>query len=266
MPVPSHTHLVLIPSYNTGAKLEETIRAARAVWAPVWVVIDGSTDGSQAAALALAETDPALRVLVRPRNGGKGAALLDGVKHAEAEGFSHVLTLDADGQHPTALIPHFMTASRAHPDALILGLPVFDETAPLIRLAGRRIANWWCNLETLWSGIGDCLCGFRVYPIAPLRRVMGATRFMRGFDFEPEAAIRLGWNGHPLINLPAPIRYFAPAEGGVSHFRYGRDNALLAFMYARLFGVFLLRLPGLLARRKARRTPSARAMPRPSGA
>lgn len=267
MPSVSQSHLVLIPSYNTGTKLEETIRAARAVWAPVWVVIDGSTDGSAAAALALAAGDPALRVIIRPRNGGKGAALYEGLCEAAARSFSHVLTLDADGQHPVRLIPEFMASSRGHPEALVLGLPIFDDTAPKIRLAGRRIANWWCNLETLWSGIGDCLCGFRVYPVAALRHIMDETRFMRGFDFEPEAAIRLSWAGHPVINLPAPIRYFTAAEGGISHFRYGRDNLILAFMYARLFGGFLMRLPLLLTGLKARRKPYRGALaeaPRPS--
>ena len=246
----SSTHLVLIPSYNTGPKLEETIRAARGVWTPVLVVIDGSTDGSAQTALRLAADDPGLRVLIRPRNGGKGRAVLDGLREAEAQGFSHVLTLDADGQHPVGLIPDFMAASRANPRALVLGLPVFDATAPRIRLFGRRIANWWSNLETLRGGIGDCLCGFRVYPIAALRRIMDGTRFMRGFDFEPEAAIRFSWQGHPLINLPAPIRYFTAEEGGVSHFHYGRDNLLLAFMYVRLFAEFLPRLPMLIAARK----------------
>jgi glycosyltransferase involved in cell wall biosynthesis len=249
-PVSSQTHLVLIPSYNTGAKLEETVRAARAVWAPVLVVIDGSTDGSAEAVLRLAADDPALQVLVRGRNGGKGAAVLDGLRAAEASGFSHVLTLDADGQHPARLIPDFMAASRSNPGALILGLPVFDATAPWIRLFGRRIANWWCDLETLWGGIGDSLFGFRVYPAQALRALMEETRFMRGFDFEPEAAIRLCWRGHSLVNLPAPVRYFKREEGGVSHFHYGRDNLLLVFMYFRLFGEFLMRLPGLVAARR----------------
>ena len=248
----SASHIVLIPSFNTGARLAETIRAARAAWSPVVVVIDGSTDGSAETALGLAETDPCLTVLVRRRNGGKGRAVLDGLRAAEARGFTHVLTLDADGQHPTDLIPGFMAASAANPEALILGLPVFDDSAPRIRLFGRRIANLCSNLVTLWSGIGDTLCGFRVYPLAPLRRTMEQTRFMRGFDFDPEAAIRLAWEGYGVINLPAPVRYFGAEEGGVSHFRYGRDNLLLTFMYARLFGGFVRHLTRTRDRRAAR--------------
>ena len=249
---PSKTHLVLIPSYNPGGKALETVRAARAQWDPVWVVVDGSTDGSAEQLCALANADPGLRVLVREHNGGKGAALLDGLIAAQRTGFTHALTMDADGQHPAERIGAFMSASAAAPRAMILGDPVFDDSAPRVRLCGRRIANWCTNLETLWAGVHDTLFGFRVYPIAPLIEVMQRSRWMRRFDFDPEAVVRLTWRGVPLINLPAPVRYFTSKEGGVSHFNYWRDNALLTSMYLRLCVGFLVRLPWLGARRLVR--------------
>lgn len=248
----SATHLVLIPSYNPGPRLTETVRAARAHWDPVWVVVDGSTDGSAALLAELARGDPGLSVLVRPHNGGKGAALLDGLTAARRAGFTHALTMDSDGQHPAECIAPFMSASAAAPEAMILGAPVFDSSAPRIRLRGRRIANWWTELETLGAGIVDTLFGFRVYPIAPLLAVMQRTRWMRRFDFDAEAVVRLSWQGVPARNLPAPCHYFTPAEGGVSHFNYWRDNLLLTWMYTRLFCGFLVRLPRLAARRGAR--------------
>jgi glycosyltransferase involved in cell wall biosynthesis len=247
----SATHLVLIPSYNPGSRALETVRAARANWDPVWVVVDGSTDGSAETLRAMAAADPALRVFVRARNGGKGAAVMDGLIEAQRSGFTHVLTMDADGQHPADRIGEFMAASAAHPAAMILGDPVFDASAPRIRLRGRRIANWCTNLETLWAGVHDTLFGFRVYPIAPLLAVMRRTRWMRRFDFDPEAAMRLSWRGVPAVNLRAPVKYFTPAEGGVSHFNYWRDNVLLTSMYLRLLVGFLVRLPLLIARRMA---------------
>jgi glycosyltransferase involved in cell wall biosynthesis len=243
------THLVLIPSYNTGAKLLDTVRAARAFWNDVWVVVDGSTDDSAADVECRATADEGLRVITRRRNGGKGAAILDGIRAAEAAGFTHVLTMDADGQHPAAAIPGFMSASRAQPNSLILGVPVFDSSAPRLRVVGRRVSNWWANLETLWTGLDDSLCGFRVYPIAELRGVMEACRWMRRFDFDPEAAVRLCWEGVQPVAKPVPIRYFRAAEGGVSHFNYLRDNLLLTSMHARLFFGFLRRLPRLALRR-----------------
>jgi glycosyltransferase involved in cell wall biosynthesis len=256
---PSTTHLVLIPSYNPGAKAADNVRAARTNWDPVWVVVDGSTDGTAEMLHAMADTDPALRVLERPSNGGKGAAVLDGLLEAQRCGFTHVLTMDADGQHPADRIGAFMAASVAQPQAMILGDPVFDASAPSIRLRGRKIANWFTNLETLWAGVHDTLFGFRVYPIQPLLAVMRTTRWMRRFDFDPEAAMRLSWRGVPAVNLPAPVRYFTPAEGGVSHFNYWRDNLLLTSMYVRLLFGFLVRLPVLMARRLARQSPGRKA-------
>ena len=245
--------MVLIPSYNPGRKVFETVRAAREQWEPVWVVVDGSTDGTGAALQEMALADPGLKVLIRAKNGGKGAAVLDGLTEASAQGFTHVLTMDSDGQHPPDRIAAFMADSAAHPGAMILGEPLFDASAPSIRVKGRRISNWWANLETLWSGIHDSLFGFRVYPVVPLLRLMRSSLWMRRFDFDVEAVVRLSWTGLPARNLPAQVRYFTPAEGGVSHFHYGRDNALLSSMHARLLAGFLVRLPYLLIRRLSRR-------------
>ncbi|WP_374260894.1 glycosyltransferase family 2 protein [Zoogloea sp.] len=251
MSTASSTHLVLIPSYNPGVKVDETVRQARHFWNPVWVVVDGSTDGSLERLRAMAAADPGLRVIALPENRGKGSAVLEGLRAAAAEGFTHVLTMDSDGQHPADRIPTFMAESARHPGAMILGKPVFDAAAPALRVKGREISNWWANLETLWMGIGDSLFGFRVYPIAPLAQIMGRQRWMRRFDFDPEAVVRLAWAGVRPINLPAPVRYFRADEGGVSHFRYFRDNRLLTWMHTRLFIGFVLRLPVLIARRLA---------------
>lgn len=249
MSLPSTSHLVLIPSYNPGRKVLATVRAARAQWTPVWVVVDGSTDGSAEWLAEEAGRDPGLRVIVLPQNQGKGSAVLHGITLAAQEGFTHALTMDSDGQHPEGLIPQFMTTSQAAPDAMVLGKPVFGAEAPLVRVMGRKLSNGWANLETLSFGIGDSLYGFRVYPIAPLVRVMQGTRFMRRFDFDPEAVVRLYWGGVRPINIDAPVRYFTPQEGGVSHFNYVRDNLLLSGMHARLLAGFVLRLPLLLWRR-----------------
>ena len=135
---------------------------------------------------------------------------------------------------------------------MVLGVPRFDASAPVLRVKGRRISNWWADLETLRAGIGDSLFGFRVYPVAPLLAVMRGQLWMRRFDFDPEAAVRLSWRGVPALNLSAPVRYLRPDEGGVSHFHYWRDNALLTWMHTRLVLGFLARLP-LLALRASRR-------------
>jgi glycosyltransferase involved in cell wall biosynthesis len=251
----SNTHLVIIPSYNTGATVYQTVRDARAHWTPVWVVVDGSTDGTADGLRAMAAEDPSLKVLVLPTNLGKGAAVLQGLQAAHQAGFSHALTMDSDGQHPAALIDAFMRMSQRQPGAMVLGRPVFDASAPLLRVRGRRVSNWWTNLETLGAGIDDSLYGFRVYPIAELMAVMRRQVWMRRFDFDTEAVVRLAWRGVRPINLPAPVKYLSADEGGVSHFRYGRDNVLLTWMHTRLMLEFVLRLPLLVWRRLTGRPP-----------
>lgn len=250
---PSTSHLVLIPTYNAGPKVLETVRQALQQWAPVWVVVDGSTDGTGEQLQAMAANEPDLKVMVLEHNQGKGAAVMYGLAQAEAAGYTHVLTMDSDGQHPADLIPAFMEASQRRPRGMILGKPVFDASAPALRVQGRKVSNAWANLETLWMGIGDSLYGFRVYPVVPLLRIMERQRWMRRFDFDIEAAVRLCWCGVWPVNLDAPVKYLRQEEGGVSHFNYLRDNLLLTWMHTRLMLGFLLRLPLLLLRRMAGR-------------
>jgi len=255
MPAVSRTHLVLIPSYNTGERLFSTVDSALAQWSPVWVVVDGSTDGTGERLAQQAASNPNLRVFQLPANQGKGSAVLHGLRAAREAGFTHALTMDSDGQHPADLIPAFMAQSVSRPEAMVLGRPVFDASAPLLRVRGRRVSNGWTQLETLFAGVQDSLYGFRVYPVAELLEVMERQPWMRRFDFDTEAVVRLAWRGVKPINIDAPVKYLTAEEGGVSHFRYGRDNALLTWMHTRLLLEFVLRLPGLLLRRLSRKPP-----------
>ena len=241
--------VILIPTYNTGPILRDTVSAALSLNLPLWVVVDGSTDGSPALLAGLHGISSSdFRVLTLPVNSGKGAAVLHGLREAIGAGYTHVLTMDSDGQHPASQVPEFFRLSAAHPEAAIFGRPVFDASAPALRVNGRKISNFWANLETLGWGIDDSLFGMRLYPAADLLQVMEATGFARRFDFDPEVAVRLAWSGVPILNLPTPVRYPSAEEGGVSQFRYLRDNILLTWMHLRLMAGFLLRLPLLVAR------------------
>lgn len=236
--------LILIPSYNTGADLLlSTVSSALAQWPDVWVVMDGSTDGSEKAVQAMLPEHPGLKLIEQRPNQGKGAAVLHGIRQAQGEGFTHALAMDADGQHPALHIPVFTRLSAQYPEAMLLGCPQFGPEAPQLRVQGRKISNAWANLETLGWGIGDSLFGMRVYPIAALLRAFGSSSFGRRFDFDTEMAVRIAWQGVPIVNVPTPVRYLSRAEGGVSQFRYFRDNTLLTWMHARLLIGFLVRLP-----------------------
>jgi glycosyltransferase involved in cell wall biosynthesis len=250
MPARSTTHAVIVPSYNTGPLLESTVRSVLAVWQPVWVVIDGSTDGSERPLIVLAREIPGLRVIVSRVNEGKGAAVLRGLEAASADGFTHALVMDSDGQHPVDHVERFIAASQRDPAAMILGRPWFGMDAPRVRLWGRQLSVAMARLEILGRGIADPLFGFRVYPIAPLLRVLQRTSGARHFDFDHEAAVRLFWSGVRPRNFPAPCRYLAREAGGVSHFHYVRDNVRLAWLHVRLVAEVLRRFPKILACRR----------------
>lgn len=223
--------LVVIPSFDTGTRLAATVRDALAAWPTVWVVIDGSRDGSERALATMKQ--PGLRAFHLAVNQGKGGAIRHALVAAVAEGFTHVLTLDADGQHLATDIPVMMGIATRSPEAMVLGTPIFDSSAPRERVFFRRISNVLANL-CAGGCIGDALYGMRVYPIAPLMAAFDSTRFMRRYDFDAEAAIRLFRAGVPAINMPTPVRYFAKDDGGISHFSYLRDNLRLGFMFTRL--------------------------------
>jgi glycosyltransferase involved in cell wall biosynthesis len=236
---PQSSHLVLVPSYNPGNLLLATVDGALEKWPHVWVVVDGSTDDSHQPLVNAPR--PGLRVIVRHANSGKGAAVLEGAAAAAADGFTHVLVMDADGQHPAGRIREFMEASMAEPESLICGKPLFGPEAPVVRLYGRRLSSRMVFLENRGRGAADPLFGFRVYPIAELRGALEAGRRRgRRYTFDPEAAVRLAWAGVRARNLEAECAYLPAAKGGVSHFRYVRDNLKMVAMHSRLILELLL--------------------------
>lgn len=245
--MPDFRPTILIPSYNTGPILRKTVQAAIATGYPVRVVVDGSTDDADA---CLREFDGIEGFTLHrlPVNQGKGSAILFGVRAAQLDGFTHALAMDADGQHPADRVADYFKVGHQHPEAGVFGTPVFDSSAPALRVGGRKISNFWANLETMGWGIDDSLFGMRLYPIRQLIDVLENTRFARRFDFDPEVAVRLSWKGVPIINIPTAVRYPSAEEGGISQFRYIRDNTLLTWMHARLMAGFLIRAPWLAFR------------------
>lgn len=230
----SPTHGILIPAFNAGRKLAETVAAAAAVWPRVLVVDDASTDGCADFLRRADAVAPGVALLSRKINGGKGAAVLAGAERALAEGWTHALVLDADGQHPIDRIQDFMAISTRLPRALIVGQPQFGPEAPKARLYGRKLSVWLVKAEAGRRAIEDPLFGFRVYPLAPLVAVMNRIAGARRYDFDPEVAVRLVWAGVPTANIPAACRYVPKAEGGVSHFHYVRDNVRMVALHTRL--------------------------------
>jgi glycosyltransferase involved in cell wall biosynthesis len=214
------------------------------------ILVDDGSSAECARVLDRLVDENSTRVgLVRlPRNQGKGAAMVAGFRAAAARGHTHVLQIDADGQHAAADIPLFLEQARRRPDAVIAGCPVYDESVPRARLYGRYATHVWVWINTLSLDIRDSMCGFRVYPLASLLPLLDATRIGRRMDFDSDVIVRLHWRGVPVVNQPTRVTY--PLDG-VSHFRMLRDNVRISLMHARLFVGMLLRSPLLLWRKVA---------------
>lgn len=219
-----------MPTYNNPATVRGVVERLRAHVDDVIVVDDGGNEEARAVLDGLARDGLAV-VARRERNGGKGAAVKDGLRRAGELGFTHALQVDADGQHAIDDAPRLLDAARDNPSALVLGAPVFDASAPSVRMRAREITRFWTNVESGGRIIDDPMCGFRVYPV---RAALAAGARGDAMDFDPEIAVRLVWGGVPVVNVPTRVRYVPREEGGVSHFRMGRDNALISWMHTRL--------------------------------
>jgi glycosyltransferase involved in cell wall biosynthesis len=237
---------LLIPIYNHPDTIGEVVAGLESLSLPCLVVDDGSDRATRAVLADLEAKHLWVRVERRDQNGGRGAALRTGYRRAAELGHSHAIQLDADGQHAATEVPALIEAARRNPDALILGSPRFDESAPASRRYGRWISKLWVWIETCSGEIHDPLCGLRGIPLAPTLRLLDRVPCGDRMDFDPEIAVRLVWAGTPVVNVSTAVRYF---EDGVSHFDVWRDNLRISWLHTRLFLGMLPRSPGLVARR-----------------
>jgi glycosyltransferase involved in cell wall biosynthesis len=229
---------IVIPYYDHGGTVDRVLSDVEPMRLPCIVVDDGSAPGERERLLETVRARDWVEVETHPDNRGKGAALKTGFRRARERGFTHALQIDADGQHEAADLPRFLEASKRHPEALVLAMPIL-ENSPAARRYGRLVSRFWAWVETLSFAIGDPLCGLRCMPIEATCRVIDGQRCGDRMDFDPEIAVRLVWDGAPVVNLPSRVRY-GPSD--VSHFRMGRDNLLITWMNTRLFLRMLFRL------------------------
>lgn len=238
--------VVVIPVYNHEHAIGAVVADVRRYGVPVLLVDDGSKPSCATVLDALVK-EPDVMLFRRTQNGGKGAAVMSGLEEAKRRGFTHAVQIDADGQHNLTDLPRFLDQANAHPEALITGAPVYDESVPKGRLYGRYLTHIWIWINTLSFAIKDSMCGFRVYP---LERTLAAIvpSIGKRMDFDPEIAVRLVWRGTQVVNLPTKVTY--PTDG-VSHFDVLWDNVRISGMHTRLFFGMLIRLPLLLWRKVA---------------
>ena len=235
---------IVIPHFEHAGLLPGVVAGLEQYGLPIIVVDDGSSAETCAQLSVLAETTHNLELVLRRSNGGKGAALKTGYRRALELGFTHALQVDADQQHDLADIPKFLDAMHKDPQALILGVPTFDDSVPKSRLYGRQISVAMAWLVTLSKSIPDPLCGFRAFPLSAALRVIDGADTGDRMDFDPEFAVRMLWQRTPIDRIPTRVSY--DKDNHISHFDMVRDNVLLSRMYTRLTFGMLSRLPSLL--------------------
>lgn len=238
---------LLIPIYNHHETIERVIEELAPFDLPCMIIDDGSNEATRAKLCDVNDRHSWVHIQTRSENGGKGAALKDGYRLAHSKGFSHVIQLDADGQHAKSDVPRLAEIAAAQPTAMILIAPTF-ENAPRSRRYGRLVSCFFVWLECCSLAIRDPLCGFRCLPLAPLISILDRVRCGDRMDFDPEIAVRLVWDGVPVVNIPGQITY---PRSGVSHFKMWRDNVLISWLHTRLLAGMIIRLPQWLARRIA---------------
>lgn len=244
-PADSFQPCAVIPVYDHEHAIARVVAAVRATGLPCLLVDDGSGPTCAAELDRLAATVPQTYLLRLPANGGKGAAMLAGFREATRRGYSHALQVDADGQHALEDIPRFIAAAAARPEALVCGQPRFDDSMPAVRFYGRYLTHALVWLNTLSLSIPDSLCGFRVYPLPAVMRLIDSEHIGARMDFDIEIIVRLYWREVPMVWLRTAVVY--PLDG-VSHFRMLRDNGRMIALQLRLFCGMLRRLPRLVAR------------------
>ena len=244
---------VVIPVYDHEHAIGETVAGLERFGLRVYLVDDGSGATCRDALDALGARWPAwVRVLRHAVNQGKGVAARTGCTAAQADGYTHAVQVDADGQHDLDDLPRLLALAEETPDALVTGIPVYDASVPKARLYGRYLTHVWVWINTLSLEIRDSMCGFRVYPLGAALDLWNRAYIGRRMDFDTEMLVRLWWRGVPLRQLPTRVTY---PRDGVSHFDLLWDNVRLTGMQTRLCIGMLLRLPILLARLVRRHLP-----------
>lgn len=235
----------VIPVYNHELAVPAVVADLLKAGLPC-VLVDDASSPTCAAVLRRLAGQAQVFLLQLPVNQGKGGAVMAGLREAARLGFSHVLQVDADGQHDLSDVSRFLQQSRAYPQALICGYPQYDASVPKGRLYARYLTHVWVWINSLSLQIPDSMCGFRVYPLPATLALLDSVSLGKRMDFDPEILVRLAWRNQPMRWLPTRVHY--PADG-LSHFRLVHDNVLISKMHAKLFFGMLLRAPAILWRR-----------------
>ncbi len=244
---PAFHPAVLIPVFDHENAIASTLEKVLEHDCPVLLVDDGSGKTCRELLVALCEKNSSrVKLLQLAKNGGKGAAVKAGFNLLLADGYSHAIQVDADGQHNISDVPKFIEKGRSNPECIVSGYPEFHDDIPRLRFYGRYLTHIWVWINTLSFAIRDSMCGFRLYPLAAVVKLLEQEHCGNRMDFDTEIIVRWYWRGGKILNLPTRVHY--PLDG-VSHFDVWKDNLLITLMHTRLFFGMLYRLPRILWKR-----------------
>ncbi|NIQ97773.1 MAG: glycosyltransferase family 2 protein, partial [Desulfuromonadales bacterium] len=213
--------LIVIPLYNHAASVRQVAEKALAVHDEVLVVDDGSTDGGADALEGLP-----VRIVRHETNRGKGAAILTAAREAKRLGMTHIVTIDADGQHDPADFERFVATMQSDPWGIVVGKRDFSvANVPGSSRFGRRFSNFWLRVQT-GRKLGDTQSGYRAYPLAVLEELCLGEKH---YSFEVEVLVKAAWAGVRLYDVDIAVHY-PPAKERVSHFRGFMDNFRLTLL------------------------------------
>lgn len=231
---------IIIPVYNHEHALPIVLQRLQTFELDCILINDGSSHACREVMLAMVEQYDNVQLVEHALNKGKGAAVKTGLQAAYEQGFTHALQLDADGQHDLNDVPTFLELAKLHPEKIINGNALYDDSVPKVRFYGRYLTHALVWLNTGSMAIKDTMCGFRVYPIASVLAVINQQRVGDRMDFDTEVIVRSVWQGLKTVELPTKVHY--PLDG-VSHFKMFKDNVYMVCMHIRLLFSRALQLP-----------------------
>src|SRR5438445_5647756 len=190
----------IIPAYREEKHVGDIVRRTRQRIDHVLVIDDGSSDQT-----AQQARDAGAEVIVHSQNRGKGEAIKTGLRHWLDRQFTHVIVLDADGQHLPEEIDRFIAAaaSVAEP-SFFLGNRMNNLTGmPLIRRVVNRYMSRRISLLSAQQ-IPDTQCGFRMLDRQLIPQLLGGAN---RFDYENEMLIIASRKGYRIESVPITSVY-----------------------------------------------------------
>ena len=237
------SYCLAIPHFNHFQSFVAFLPKLKTLDIDCIVVDDGSDDEQFQKIKALLAKQTDITLLKHGYNRGKGAAILTAANFARQAGHTHIIQIDADGQHNTDDVEKLIEHSQSNPNKIVSGAPYFEASAPKARVYGRKVTSFWVAIETLSFDIKDSLCGFRVYPLKEFEIVFDNYHIGKRMTFDTDILVKSHWEGISIDFIDTKVIYI---ENNVSHFHYLRDNLLLIKLHTRLMLGMLIRIPKII--------------------